>query len=110
MSRPSQSEPGPRRGEPRYGRFLAVGAVLGVVAALVTALVGSPGEGAGLVLGWLLVTFGSVGAVLGGLVAVLAAPRSPRRGTARGGRRRGAQGATSSTRSFPWRRKPTRGK
>jgi NhaP-type Na+/H+ or K+/H+ antiporter len=67
-----------RRREPRYGAFLTTGGVAGVLAAAVLALlVASPQEySRGAVFGYLAVTLGLLGVLLGGLTAVLTSTRT----------------------------------
>lgn len=64
---------GRARRAPRYVPFLATGALLGLVAAVVLAfaLPPVPRLGTGSVLGYLAFVLGLVGALLGGAVAVL---------------------------------------
>ena len=66
-----------RRREPRYAMFLVTGAVVGVLAAVAVALLGTPsGTYSGpTVLGYLAVSLGLLGALLGGLAAVLLGER-----------------------------------
>jgi len=65
-----------RRREPRYGVFIATGAVLGIVVAFVLTLLSDPTEySAGSVLGYLVTVLAVLGGLLGGLAAVLAARR-----------------------------------
>lgn len=66
-----------RSREPRYVAFLATGALVGVLAAVVAALVGAPSPtySGPTVLGYLVVSMGLLGALLGGLAAVLIAGR-----------------------------------
>lgn len=66
-----------RRREPRYALFLATGAAVGVLAAVVAVLVLAPsGTYSGpTVLGYLAVSLGLLGALLGGLAAVLLSAR-----------------------------------
>lgn len=67
---------GYRRREPRYGVFLGTGAALGLLAAAVLALVADPtGLGRGSVFGYLAAALVLLGVLLGGLVAVVLAPR-----------------------------------
>lgn len=60
------------RRAPRYGVFLATGALLGLVIALVSGLSGpgDPGVGRGKLVGYLAIGFVLLGALLGGLLAV----------------------------------------
>ncbi len=60
------------RRAPRYGVFLATGALIGLVTALVSGLTGpgDPGVGRGKLVGYLAIGFVLLGALLGGLVAV----------------------------------------
>lgn len=62
-----------RRREPRYAMFLVTGAVVGVLAAVVVMLVGAPPGtySRPTVLGYLAVSLGLLGALLGGVAAVL---------------------------------------
>ena len=67
-----------RRREPRYGAFLVTGALVGVLAAAAVVLVvGAPSATytRPTVLGYLAVSLGLLGALLGGLAAVLLAIR-----------------------------------
>jgi hypothetical protein len=68
----SQSTP-PRHRNPRYGRFLLTGVVLGgLVAAIVAATAGDPGDySRNQLFLYLLMAFGLIGGLLGGAVAVL---------------------------------------
>ncbi|SDQ86784.1 hypothetical protein [Quadrisphaera sp. DSM 44207] len=87
MSQPEGEQPaGPRPGEPvrrgrirrepRYGRFVAVGVLAGLLAALVLTFSQPEGEYSyGTVLGYLCVVLGLGGGLLGALAAVLAARR-----------------------------------
>ncbi len=61
------------RRSPRYGGFLVTGGVLGVLVAIVSGLSGSadPAIGRGPLVGYLSIGLGLLGALLGGLVAVL---------------------------------------
>jgi len=66
--------PSPKRSRrPKFGPFLLTGAVVGMLVALVVDRVGPQvqGYGAGSVLGFLALSFAGLGALLGGLVAVL---------------------------------------
>ena len=60
------------RRAPRYGVFLATGALIGLVTALVSGLTGpgDPGVGRAKLVGYLAIAFVLLGATLGGLVAV----------------------------------------
>jgi len=62
-----------RRRAPRYRAFVLTGIGLAVLVALVAALVSNPADGYSQrqLFGFLLVSLGVVGAILGGLVAVL---------------------------------------
>jgi MFS family permease len=68
------------RRAPRYEAFLGVGIALGVLVALVSGLTGpvDPGLGRGKLVAYLMIGFGMLGAMVGGLVAV-AIERSGRR-------------------------------
>lgn len=71
--------PGTLRRAPRYRRFVLVGLLVGLGAALVVLLVGGVAGGAvprGTVMPFVLATGALVGAVLGGLVAVAVDRRS----------------------------------
>jgi hypothetical protein len=61
------------RRAPRYGAFLGTGAVVGLLAALVGGLTGpgDPSVGRGPLVGYLALSLGLLGALLGGGVAVL---------------------------------------
>lgn len=61
------------RRAPRYEVFLGFGALLGVAVALVSGLTGpiEAGFGRAKLVGYLAIGFGMLGALLGGLVAVL---------------------------------------
>ena len=83
MSEPSQTpEPPtpdpqgrrlPVRRAPRYGAFLLTGGIVGVVVAVVAGLAGpgDPGQSRGPLIGYLAVLLGLLGALLGGVVALL---------------------------------------
>jgi hypothetical protein len=62
-----------RRRAPRYGAFVLTGVGLAVLVSLVAALVSDPADGYSQrqLFGFLLVSLGVVGAIVGGLVAVL---------------------------------------
>ncbi|MGQ7298303.1 hypothetical protein [Quadrisphaera sp. KR29] len=82
----------PRRVEvrrsPRYGVFLGGGVVLGALLALVLTYAEPPSQyGYGATLGYLVVALGAVGALVGGLAAVVAGALLDR-GQARRSRRR----------------------
>ena len=66
-----------RRREPRYRAFLTTGGVVGVLAAAALAMLGAPPQeySRGAVFGYLAVTLGLLGVLLGGLAAVLSTPR-----------------------------------
>lgn len=96
---------GRRRREPRYGAFLTTGALVGVLAAAVLALVVAPPQtySRGVVFGYLAVSLGLLGVLAGGLAAVLTSIQR---------RRHHDEERTSRTSRAPssLRRKPTRGK
>lgn len=87
----AQGTRGRRRREPRYGAFIGTGVVLGLLTAVVVYLVGEPPQQypRGTVLGYLATSLAALGALAGGLLAVLSARRLT--GTA-GVRRRRARG------------------
>ena len=63
----------PVRRHPRYGAFLLTGGVVGLVVAVVAGLAGSPdpGQSRGPLIGYLAVLLGLLGALLGGVVALV---------------------------------------
>lgn len=71
----SEDEPRriPVRRHPRYSRFLLTGGVVGVVVAVIAGLAGSPdpGQSRGPLIGYLAVLLGLLGALLGGVVALV---------------------------------------
>jgi hypothetical protein len=73
----AQATRGRRRREPRYRVFIGTGVVVGLVAAVVATLLVPPAQNysRAALLGWLVVVLGVSGGLLGGLVAVLLAPR-----------------------------------
>lgn len=60
------------RRAPRYEAFIGAGIALGLLIALVSGLTGPADEsmGRGKLVGYLMIAFGMLGAMLGGLVAV----------------------------------------
>ncbi len=66
------------RRAPRYGRFALAGVLVGAFAAALAAVVGPPGEvlGRGAIFLLLFLLLGSVGALVGAVLAVLADRRS----------------------------------
>jgi hypothetical protein len=61
------------RRHPRYSAFLLTGGVVGLVVAVVAGLAGSgdPGQSRGPLIGYLAVLLGLLGALLGGVVALV---------------------------------------
>jgi hypothetical protein len=67
-----------RRRAPRYGRFIGVGVLLGALLAAAVALLGPRGDvlGPDAIFLLLFLAFGSAGALLGGIAAVIAERRA----------------------------------
>ncbi|HEX3002851.1 MAG TPA: hypothetical protein VHO27_01460 [Angustibacter sp.] len=81
MSEPQSPASEPRRvpvrRHPRYSAFLLTGGVVGVVVAVVAGLAGSAGQSRGALIGYLAVLLGLLGALLGGVVALVLDRRRP---------------------------------
>ena len=79
MSEPQRRQVRVRR-SPKVGVFLLIGAVVGVLAAIVVVNVGpESGDPTAQAIGFLAVLLGAVGALLGGLVALVLDAASERR-------------------------------
>lgn len=90
---PDQRDPryGRLRRAPRYGSFVATGALLGIAIGVVLAAIeamrssGSGEFSVNTVLGYVAATLGLLGALLGGCLAVLLDRRKPKRSSRTGG-------------------------